>query len=455
MVTSIDDAGFEQQVAQWREYLERRPAVTSDDADELENHLRDQATDLVASGLSPDEAFLVAVKRIGAQDAVSREFARAHSGRLWKQLVLADAGVETSSTPRQALWMALLFGVAAGLLVKAPELFDLRLDTHPEFYAINASLLVLPVIASYFAYRRQVSARTWGVLASAVVAAVVVVNAYPFGPEDQTFILAAIHLPIVMWLLVGVAYMGGQWRSRERRMDFIRFTGEWFIYMVLIALGGGVLTGITLGTFSLIGVNPEAFIATWLIPCGAAGATVVAAWLVEAKQGVIENMAPVLTRIFTPLFAALLVAVVVAFVWTGLGTGIERDALIVLNLVLVVVLGLLLYSVSARESGAKAGLFDYVQWVLVVAALLVDAVVLADILRRITEFGFTANRTAALGENLVLLTNLAWSAWLTLRFIRGRRPIGDLERWQTAFVPAFLVWAVVVVVAMPLAFSFQ
>src|SRR5690606_27267848 len=109
--------------------------------------------------------------------------------------------------------------------------------------------------------------------------------------------------------------------------------------------------------------------------------------------------------------------------------------LIVLNLVLVVVLGLLLYSVSARESGARPGLFDYVQWALVAAALLVDAVVLADILRRIGEFGFTANRTAALGENVVLLANLAWSAWLALRFIRGRGPVSALERWQTAFVP--------------------
>ena len=27
-------------------------------------------------------------------------------------------------------------------------------------------------------------------------------------------------------------------------MDFVRFTGEWFIYYVLIALGGGVLIGV-------------------------------------------------------------------------------------------------------------------------------------------------------------------------------------------------------------------
>jgi hypothetical protein len=455
MVTSIDDAGFEQQVTQWREYLKRRPAVTADDADELEAHLRDQATDLVTAGLSHDEAFLVAVKRIGAQDAVSREFARAHSGRLWKQLVLADAGDGQEPKPRRELWVVLAFAVLAGLAVKAPELFGLSPETHAEFYAINASLFITPVLAVYFARRRDVSARTWLVLASAFVAALVVANGYPFHTMGDTFVLAALHLPIVMWLVVGVAYVGGDWRAHGKRMDFIRFTGEWVIYMALIAMGGGVLTGVGLATFSLIGVDVGPFVAQWLIPCGAAGATVVAAWLVEAKQGVIENMAPVLTRIFTPLFAALLVAVLVGFAVTGLGGGIDRDALIVLNLVLVVVLGLVLYSVSARESGARPGLFDYVQWALVAAALLVDAVVLTDVLRRIGEFGFTANRTAALGENLVLLTNLAWSAWLALRFIRGRRPVGDLERWQTAFVPVYLVWAAVVVVVFPLVFEFR
>ena len=64
----------------------------------------------------------------------------------------------------------------------------------------------------------------------------------------------------------------------------------------------------------------------------------------EAKQSVIENMAPVLTRLFTPLFAAVLVTFLGALLWTGRGVDIERDMLIEFDLLLVVVLGLLLYS---------------------------------------------------------------------------------------------------------------
>src|SRR4030095_13449994 len=127
-------------------------------------------------------------------------------------------------------------------------------------------------------------------------------------PHGSTEALTALHLPIALWLAVGIAYAGGVWRQVGGRMDFIRFSGELFIYYVLIALGGGVLTAFITMIFRAIGINVGPFIASWLLPCGAAGAVVVASWLVEAKQSVIENMAPVLTRLFTPLFAAMLVA---------------------------------------------------------------------------------------------------------------------------------------------------
>ena len=80
---------LEEGIAEWRSYLRRRQAIHSVDADELEDHLRSQASALVKAGLTEDEAFLIAVKRIGELDALSREFAQEHSERLWKRLVVA------------------------------------------------------------------------------------------------------------------------------------------------------------------------------------------------------------------------------------------------------------------------------------------------------------------------------------------------------------------------------
>jgi hypothetical protein len=456
MSVSSQPISLEEQIDLWRSYLRRRQAIHSVDVAELEDHLREQVAGLVDAGLSTDEAFLVAVKRMGSLDALSREFAREHSDRLWKQLVVAGSdSPETIGRSRTDTVVAFCLAVAAAVLVKLPELFGVRLDDEgASFYARNLSLFVLPLLTGYFVWKRGLGTRTVAWLAAAFVAAAVFANVYPFAESGNTLALTAMHLPIALWLVVGVAYAGGRWRQVEGRMDFIRFSGELFIYYVLIALGGGVLTGFMVIIFQAIGIDVEPFFASWLLPCGAAGGVLVASWLVEAKQSVIENMAPVLTRLFTPLFAAVLVTFLGTMLLTGRGLNIERDLLIGFDLLLAVVLGLLLYSVSARDPLSPPGAFDVVQVVLVVSALVADAVALWGIAARITEFGFTPNRVAALGENVILLANLAWSAVLYIRFLRGRGSFTALERWQTAYLPVYAAWAAIVVIAFPLLFGF-
>ncbi|WP_330468116.1 permease prefix domain 1-containing protein [Micromonospora zamorensis] len=447
----------EAQFAQWRQYVLRRRELQPSDADELEDHLRGSVDELVAAGLSPDEAFLVAVKRMGSLDDISREFAREHSERLWKQLVLTgDSGSPVAGArSRRDLWV--MFGCAAGAVVsvKAPALFGLSFDDDGSFYARNATLFALPWLAAFLAWRRQARPVMIAVLVALFALGVVAANAYPLADDSQSVVVSSVHLPIALWLVVGLAYVADDWRSSRRRMDFIRFTGEWFIYFVLMALGGGVLAAFLFNTFAAIGIVPEAFISQWLLPCGAAAAVVVAGWLVEAKQSVVENIAPVLTRLFTPLFTAALLAFLVAVVWTSHGIEVEREALILFDLLLVVVLGLLLYSLSARDPLAPPGPFDKLQLALVVSALAIDVLVLLEITGRITdEYGGTPNRAAALGENVILLVNLAWSAWLLLAFIRRRTPFAALERWQTGYLPVYAAWAWIVVLVFPPLFSY-
>ena len=345
--------------------------------------------------------------------------------------------------------------VGAVASVKAPALFGLSLADDSSFYTRNFTLFALPWLAAFLAWRRRARRPVIATLVALFALGAVAANAYPLANHSQSVVVTSIHLPIALWLVVGLAYVADDWRSSRRRMDFIRFTGEWFVYFVLIALGGGVLAAFLVGTFQAIGIVPEEFISQWLLPCGAAAAVVVAGWLVEAKQSVVENIAPVLTRLFTPLFTAALLAFLVAVVWTSHGIDVEREALILFDLLLVVVLGLLLYSLSARDPLAPPGLFDKLQLALVVSALAIDVLVLLEITGRITdEYGTTPNRAAALGENVVLLVNLAWSAWLLLTFIRRRTPFAALERWQTGYLPVYAAWAWIVVLVFPPLFSY-
>ena len=352
------------------------------------------------------------------------------------------------------------FACGAAVAVKAPELFGVSFEDDGEFYARNLSLLVMPFMAGYFAWKRRLSPKRLALLAVPFVVAAVAVNAYPFeqdtrgSADSDTEILAALHLPILLWLVVGAAHAGGRWRSHDRRMDFVRFTGEWVIHYGLIALGGGIFAGSTAAIFSAIGLDAGEFIGLWLVPCGASGAVVVAAWLAERRQGVLERIAPVLIRLFTPLFTALLIVFLLAMALTGRGIDVGRGVLISFDLLLALVLGMVIYSVAARDRHDPRGVFDLLQLLLVVAALLVDLLVLGAIVGRLSDFGATPNRIAALGENLVLLVNLAWSAWLYLGFWRGRRPFSALERWQTTYAPVYAIWLAAVVVVFPPAFGF-
>ncbi len=455
MPTPDQEVLLEAQIDQWRSYLRRRQAIQAVDVAELEDHLREQVAGLIDAGLATDEAFLVAVKRMGDLDTLSREFAREHSERLWKQLVVlpADSGVSRAQARTDAI-VAVCLALAAAFLIKVPALFGLSLNDDAGFFARNLSFFVLPLLTGYFVWKRRLDTRTVRWLGVAFVAAAFFANIYPFGPEGHTEALTALHLPIALWLVVGIAYAGGRWSQVAGRMDFIRFSGELFIYYVLIALGGGVLLAFTLQIFMSIGIDIEPFFESWLLPCGAVGAIIIASWLVEAKQSVIENMAPVLTRLFTPLFAAVLIAFLGAMLYTGRAIDIDRDVLIAFDMLLVLVLGLLLYSVSARDPQAPPGAFDVVQIVLVVSALVANAFALWAIAARITEFGFTPNRVAGLGMNVILLVNLAWSALLYIRFQRGRAAFTDLERWQTNYLPVYAVWAAIVVIVFPPLFGY-
>lgn len=449
---------LEERISEWRAQLNQRRALHSVDVEELEDHLRAQIEILREAGLDGDEAFLVGVKRMGDLDSLSREFALEYSERLWKQLVVSKGEGESSGWVHRDALMAVGLAIAAAAALKAPAFFGLEIagqDADLSFYRRNFCLLILPFLAVFFAWKRSLSPLGWGCLAVPFVAAALMVNVLPFAPEGYTENLAALHLPIALWLTVGFAYAGGYWRSGDQRMNYIRFSGEWLIYYTLIALGGIVLIAFTLFVFRAIDLNMERIVESWVIPSGVAGAVLIGAWLVESKQSVIENMAPVLTLLFTPLFAILLLVFLGTMLWTGSAIDVGREVLIGFDLLLALVLALLLYSISARDPLAPPGWFDVLQVVLVVSALLVDAFALWAIVARITEFGFTPNRTAALGENLILLVNLGGSALIYVRFLMKRSRFGLLERWQTAYIPVYFAWAWVVVGLFPILFDYK
>lgn len=83
---SSQEFNIETKIAEWRSHLVRHAALNEHDIDELESHLRDQMDALQEQGLKDDEAFLIAAKRVGDLDEVTREYAEVYSsgsGKIW------------------------------------------------------------------------------------------------------------------------------------------------------------------------------------------------------------------------------------------------------------------------------------------------------------------------------------------------------------------------------------
>ena len=209
--TNVDST--EDLIAEWRAHLLRHEAVHAPDMEELETRLRKEVASLRDSGLKDDEAFLIALRRVGETDSASREFARERFGRLWERTESAlegdDAGFRFE---RNEFIVVIGLAIAAAIAIKVPEVFGHRLIDGEAVYARNLGLFALPMLAGYFMWKRGLSRSTSLWLTLPFVAAAIFANIYPFDQDAHTELLTALHLPLVLWLVVGFAYVGGRWR---------------------------------------------------------------------------------------------------------------------------------------------------------------------------------------------------------------------------------------------------
>lgn len=415
---------MEELVDRWRSAM----GEGLDDVSAVEAALRVRIGALAEQGLSPDAAFFTAVGQIASPTARSR-------------------------LPTEGLARTLAVAVAAAAVVLAPRLL-LDAEDYFEFLVRNLPFLVLPVLVFWLLAGRGVLRRVgpWLLLGFAALAGLV--NLFPFEPWSDTEFIVILHAPVVAWSLVAFAHMAGEWRSHERRMEVVRFTGEAFVFVVLMALGGGLLTGISIGVFAALGID-VAELATTLMPGAAAGALIVAAWLVDRPDQVMERIAPVLSAVFTPLLGVVLGVAAIAGAVSGFGIEADREVLVLFDVLLVLVTGLLLYRVSARDPHDPWSALDGAHLLTIGFALLLDMVGLVAMVGRIAEFGASPNKVVALGLNLLLLVVLGRSAWLLLQVLRGHRPFDEVFRWQTASLPLYSGWALAVVVVVPLVFGFS
>ncbi|WKY48215.1 permease prefix domain 1-containing protein [Eubacteriaceae bacterium ES3] len=445
---------LEKQIIDWKVFLIDKGKIADDHLLEMENHLRDEIEDLMAAGLSEEEAFLISVKRFGNIHELSKEYKKVNTDQLWKQLLLNPEGTIEKDDNKRLIGLVVLFSVLSGSLMKLPEWFGLSVASDELFYLKNISFFILPFVGLFFLLKNRIeNKRIWGLLALYALL-VFPVNLYPFTAPGDTAFLTALHLPLFFWLVTGIFYMGDEWRSRRERMNFVRFTGEAFIYGTLIACGLIVLAVFVMAIFQAINIDAEFFVENVLIYYGMTGAVMITVFLVETKKSMVENFAPVLAKIFSPFFLLTIVIFLIAMIVTGTSPFVDRDFLIAFDFMLMMVLALVLYVISSRKSEDKVSLFDYLSLALILVALLIDGIALSAITFRLSAYGITPNKMAALGANIAMLINLLGLAFYYIRFILKKSSFEQLVKFQTVYLNIYFLWFGFVAFVFPILFNF-
>lgn len=346
-------------------------------------------------------------------------------------------------------------GVVALCIAFFMQLPDLLSISHDFYFPRNMAFIVMPGLAAFFAFKQRLTWKDLGVPFVLMVISVLFINYLPQNTASDTLILSCIHLPILIWMLVGYVYCGAQLSQIDKRIDFLRFHGDLLVMCAVIMLAGGLFTALTINLFNLIGIKIEDFYFRYLVLSALPAVPLLATLLVQQNPTLVSKISPVIARIFTPLVTLMLLIFLVAFIYTGKDPYNDREFLLIFNGILIGVMALLLFSVSESTKDAASQFQRISLVVLAFLAIINNGVALSAIAFRLMEMGITPNRLAVLGSNVLVLLNLIFVTRQLLGLLNGQKTLADVEDSMTRFLPYYALWAAIVSFAFPIVFSFQ
>lgn len=372
---------------------------------------------------------------------------------VWHERLMPSA--ETAdlrpSNNHQALSLTVLLSLAAGTLVKLPAFTPIDDDW---YYFRFGAPITLAALMAYFLIRHPTSPGLAKIIAGLSAVCFVFLALLP-DLDSGTTVLSLMHMPLVLWTMLGLAVCGSEWRSVHRRIDYIRYWGEIIVYSAVILLGGIVLSFLTFALFSLIGLDIQAWYTSYIVVCGIVASPIVATYLYDATDLRATRIAPMLANVFSPLFLATVVVYLVAMTIQQKSPFSDRDFLISLNGLLLLVLAISIFSVSERQSFGRRNLIDITNMLLIVVTIVIDVIALSAIVFRLSSMGITPNRLAVLGTNLLVFIQLCGLLKRYIVAVRNRSGREPLDAWIGGYLPLYCGWVGFVAFAFPFIFRFR
>lgn len=367
----------------------------------------------------------------------------------WNERLNYEGEAINWGTRRELLAIAIT-SIIAGFIAQFPALFSLNEDF---FYSRNAGFIVFPALTIYFVWKHKLQAGKTALLVGTMVACLVFINLLPDAPKSDTVVLSCLHLAVVLWFILGLAFVGNASNTAEQRIRFLTYNGDLSVMMVLIAIAGAILSGTTIGLFSAIGLDIEKVYFQYIIITGMAVTPPIATYLIQSNPQLVGKISPVIARIFCPLVLAMLIVYLAAMASGGKSPYTDREFLLIFNVLLIGVMALIFFTIAGTSVAAKSRMEIWIITLLAAVTVIVNSVALSAILFRITEWGITPNRAAVLGANLSILVNLLLVLIQLFRVLWGNTPIANVRNTVARYLPVYLLWALIVTFLFPLIFG--
>jgi hypothetical protein len=348
------------------------------------------------------------------------------------------------------LWMVALLLTVMAMLVKGHLLVGTM--SMESYWGRNLPVLIFAGLTAWFILRGRVTGvKNILLLAFPVVILAVFLNLLPEKQSDTT-ILAFIHAPVFMWFIFGMAWVSFQYTHTPKVSAFIRYNGELVVMTGLLGIAGAMLSAMTIGLFSILGMEIGEFYAENIGIVGLAVLPVAAAWLIDIYPDITSRIVPVIARIFTPLVFILVLVYLAAIAISGIDLSKDRDFLIIFNLLLLGVMVIIVFSLSELDRSSSRKLNVILLFLLAGLTLIIDLFALTAIVSRLSD-GFTPNRTVVLLSNILVLVNLLLILPGLFRAGFKGRSLDPVERIIYGYLPVYFLYSVVVIFIFPFLFG--
>jgi hypothetical protein len=351
--------------------------------------------------------------------------------------------------------LVIVASLITGFLIKIPQLFDINVDKF-FFYEKNTGMIILFGLSLYaFITAAKIQLKHLLIAAAVFIISGVYINLLPSTQGSHSIILVYLHLPIMLWALYGLIFIGFDLKNNPKRMDYIKYNGDLAIMGGLLMIAGGILSGITLGLFSAIDLNIEEFYFDYIGIWGLVAIPIVATFVIKVYPLIASKIAPVIANIFSPLVLITLTIYLISILVTGKDPYNDRDFLIVFNLMLLGVMAIIIFSVTETASQNRQKFNLAILLALAIVTLIVNGIALSAILYRLNEYGFSPNRVAVLGSNVLIFIHLILIMIQLYRTNFLKKETIVIENAIAKYLPVYAFWTAFVVFVLPWLFELK